>query len=168
MEGRGRYWYFKQLNSSSILYVGEMKDNSYNGLGKLIFQDGTNYYGSFLNNHMSSERGVILFANGDKYKGPIKGGWRNGLGEYTSQNMNFQGNFKEDLREGSGKVTYTTHDAVIRYEGNFEDDRRCGKCDTIEITDAHSKQNLLKFNGELDKNEMLSCKEGRLEIPGIV
>jgi hypothetical protein len=58
--------------------VGEMKDNEFEGVGKLIFKCGSSYYGSFMKNKMASKRGVIWFANGDKYKGPIERGQRNG------------------------------------------------------------------------------------------
>jgi hypothetical protein len=55
MEGRGKYWQFKQAQpTNSILFVGEMKDNCFNGLGKMVFKDGTSYSGSFVNNHLSS------------------------------------------------------------------------------------------------------------------
>jgi len=32
------------------MYVGELVDNSFYGLGKLIFKDGSQYYGSLVNN----------------------------------------------------------------------------------------------------------------------
>ena len=48
----------------------------------MIFSDGTTYYGSFVNNSMSSKRAVMHFTNGDKYKGEIQMSKRNGQGEY--------------------------------------------------------------------------------------
>jgi len=72
MEGRGKYWYYKQTqNQNSILFVGEIKDNTFNGLGKMMFNCGTNYSGSFVNNTLNSQRAVVVFGNGDKYKGPV-------------------------------------------------------------------------------------------------
>lgn len=132
MEGRGKYWYFRQTQpTNSILFVGEMKDNCFNGLGKMVLNCGTSYSGSFVNSQLSSQRAVIVFSNGDKYKGPILGGCRNGLGLYSTQSMFFEGNFKDDLREGFGRAKYTSKDAVIEFEGNFTDDRRWGKCDLL-------------------------------------
>ena len=48
----------------------------------MLFQDGSTYLGSFVNNSMSSKRAVMAFANGDKYKGEIAMSKRNGMGEY--------------------------------------------------------------------------------------
>lgn len=70
MEGRGLYW-FNSLESPSVLYVGEMKSNSFQGLGKMQFRDDTQYFGSFNNNQMASMRAILHFGNGDKYKGGI-------------------------------------------------------------------------------------------------
>ena len=69
MHGRGQYWF--SGNKRSVLYVGEMADNCFQGLGKMIFVDDTVYYGSFVNNQMSSNRAVINYGNGDKYKGEV-------------------------------------------------------------------------------------------------
>jgi hypothetical protein len=46
MNSRGQY-FFGSPSSTSILYVGEFHDNTFQGLGKLLFADGTAYYGSF-------------------------------------------------------------------------------------------------------------------------
>jgi len=55
MEGRGKYWYFKQTQTqNSILFVGEIRDNCFNGLGKMVFNCSTSYSGSFVNNMLSS------------------------------------------------------------------------------------------------------------------
>jgi hypothetical protein len=67
MHGRGQYWYSE--SKDCILYVGEFFENTYQGLGKLIYTDGTIYYGSFSNNNLCSQRAVVNFSNGDKYKG---------------------------------------------------------------------------------------------------
>ena len=69
MHGRGTYWFADA--SKSIFYVGEFNDNNFQGLGKMIFSDGSTYLGSFVNNSMSSKRAVMLFANGEKYKGEM-------------------------------------------------------------------------------------------------
>ena len=48
----------------------------------MIFSDGSAYWGSFVNNSMSSKRAVMTFANGDKYKGEMEMSKRHGQGEY--------------------------------------------------------------------------------------
>lgn len=52
MHGRGQYWYSE--SKDCIIYVGEFFENTYQGLGKLIYLDGTIYYGSFSNNALCS------------------------------------------------------------------------------------------------------------------
>lgn len=48
------------------------------------FADGSQYFGSFLNNQMNSNKGLIVFASGAKFKGKIERGQRNGPGEFQS------------------------------------------------------------------------------------
>jgi hypothetical protein len=70
MEGRGQY-FFGDPSTQSLLYIGEFHENTFQGLGKMIFSDNTTYYGSFVNNSMSSQRAVIKHGNGDKFKGQV-------------------------------------------------------------------------------------------------
>lgn len=70
MEGRGIY-FFNSVENNSVLYVGEMLTNSFQGLGKMQFRDGTEYFGSFNNNVMNSMKAIIKYGNGDKYKGVV-------------------------------------------------------------------------------------------------
>lgn len=106
MHGRGKYWYYN-LTSTSVLFVGELNENVFSGLGKMVFRDGAIYYGSFVNNNMFSKKGVLYFPNGDKFKGSIERGQRNGAGEFRSNDGKriYEGTFKDDLRDGH--ATYT-------------------------------------------------------------
>ena len=92
MEGRGKYW-FCAPSTASLLFVGEMKDNAFAGLGKMIYRDGTVYYGTFVINQMSTKRGQVIFPCGSKYKGPIERGQRNGEGEIKHDTWSYSGNF---------------------------------------------------------------------------
>ena len=71
----------------------------------MIFSDMSQYFGSFVNNMMQSNKGLVHFSNGDKFKGRIDRGQRNGPGEYIRGQMTFEGEFREDLRDGSGVLT---------------------------------------------------------------
>lgn len=115
MHGRGTYWFANVTNS--VFYVGEFSDNNFQGLGKMVFSDGTTYYGSFVNNSMSSKRAVMHFANGEKYKGEIQMSKRNGQGEYSqvvkategehqdqTVSLVYEGEFRDDMRHGQGIV----------------------------------------------------------------
>ena len=79
--GRGSYWFANNVGSvrnSTIFYVGEFVEGNFQGLGKMVFADGTVYHGSLVNNSMSSKRAVVNYANGDKYKGEMAMSQRSG------------------------------------------------------------------------------------------
>ena len=166
MEGRGKYWFYGP-SSTAILYVGEVSENLFQGLGKMIFKDGSQYFGSFLNNQINTKKGLICFNNGDKFKGQIERGQRNGPGEYeysaTDGKRNFQGGFKDDLREGSSVLSVQTDLGVIKYSGDYQNDKRHGKCDELSLTDS-KRQKQACFRGELDQNEELSGV-GQIDLP---
>ena len=71
MEGRGLYL-FNSLEHKSILYIGELKSNAFQGLGSMHFRCGTLYFGSFNNNAMQSQKAILKLAGGDIYKGPVQ------------------------------------------------------------------------------------------------
>ena len=48
MHGRGQYWFSQSENS--VMHVGEYFENTFQGLGKMVFSDGSTHYGSFTNN----------------------------------------------------------------------------------------------------------------------
>jgi hypothetical protein len=49
MDGRGIYL-FNSLESNTVYFVGEVKNNVFSGLGKMVFRDDSQYFGSFNNN----------------------------------------------------------------------------------------------------------------------
>jgi hypothetical protein len=50
--------------------------------------------------------GVLTFNNGDVYEGLFASGKRSGAGVYRSALYNFEGEWKDDLMEGTFKVEY--------------------------------------------------------------
>ena len=166
MHGRGSYWFHNVTNS--IFYVGELHENNFQGLGKMVFQDGSTYYGSFINNSMSSKRAVMSFANGEKYKGEMEMSKRHGLGEYWSQMsaaqdgafIHYEGEFRDDLRDGKGVITLrsengATDPMALRFEGEFRDDKRHGKVEEMTAI-RESDQIKVKYKGSLDQKQMMN------------
>lgn len=102
---------------------------------------------------MNTKKGVINFNNGDKFKGQIERGKRNGPGEYTTSDgkQKYQGSFNEDLREGSSIYTVKTDLGLIKYTGDYYNDKRSGKCEELSLTDS-KRQKQACFRGELDNN----------------
>ena len=123
----------------------------------MVFADGSTYYGSFTNNQLASTRAVMTFSNGDKYKGEIQANKRHGAGTYqfASQalgQMSYEGNFKDDLRDGRGTLVQEKP-PFLKYVGEFKDDKRCGKVDEMAIggaPDEEVKKPDVVFKGRLD------------------
>jgi hypothetical protein len=107
---------------------------SYNG----IIEDGV-FHGE----------GVLTFNNGDVYEGNFVQGKRSGAGVYKSAKYVFQGEWKDDLMEGSFKV-------------EFKDDAR-GLVEGIEFEKGVPKTNELDqhINDEIQPSFLL--KEGSKE-----
>lgn len=87
----------------TFYYIGEMKENQFHGLGKMVFLNGTLYLGSFNNNTMQSTRAQLKYANGDKYKGGVSQNMKceeqEGLYTYFCGDL-YLGQFRGDKKEG--------------------------------------------------------------------
>ena len=125
----------------------------------MIFADGSTYYGSFTNNSLASTRAVMTFSNGDKYKGGIQANKRHGDGTYWygSQalgQMTYEGSFKDDMRDGNGTLMQGQA-PFLKYVGEFEDDKRCGKVEELSIggVPEEGKKPDVIFKGRLDKDQ---------------
>jgi hypothetical protein len=55
-----------------------LKENAFHGLGRMVFRDGTQYFGSFNFNQMQSARAIIKYANGDQFKGGVNQNMKQG------------------------------------------------------------------------------------------
>jgi hypothetical protein len=62
------------LTQASVQYVGQWKDGSKNGAGKLTWSNGDVFVGNFKDDVMHGE-GTLTCGNGDKYTG----GWENNM-----------------------------------------------------------------------------------------
>ena len=66
----------------------------------------------------------LTFADGSIYRGGVRGLSLHGKGEYVSKAFQYDGEFKEGLKHGSGTYVWENGD---RYEGEFLEDRPSGK-----------------------------------------
>jgi hypothetical protein len=96
-----------------------------NGLGKLIKEDGSVYFGFFSENKFDGQ-GVLIRENGDYYLGTWKSGTAEGKGQIvlSSQGIKFEGNFQDNLREGYGEESYS--DGSV-YKGNYKNNEKDGE-----------------------------------------
>ena len=127
-------------NADGDTYVGEFKDDAFNGQGSLTFANGNRYVGEFKDNKRDGPF-EVTFADGtilgeSRYKitdkAPILCRWRqihrrvkmtkNGQGTYTfADGDKYIGEYKDGKRNGPFEVTYADGD---KYIGEFRDDKR--------------------------------------------
>jgi len=74
-------------------------------------------------NRKPDGEGIFYYANGDKYEGEVKEGYRFGRGKYTAANGNiFSGYYVKEVLEGIG---YCMHNGNF-YEGEFKEGKANG------------------------------------------
>ena len=66
----------------------------------------------------------VSYSDGSTYRGTVRGGQRDGTGEYVSKSNRYQGGWKDGLMHGQGVYTWDNGD---RYEGEFARDLPHGK-----------------------------------------
>ena len=138
MEGRGIFYRWKSgylplFNNGKYneiktkFFEGELKNNCFDGLGTIFYEDGCCYKGEFKNGYMHGKgqffnehklleyegdfvnnlfegKGKYLFKNGEYYIGQLKEGKKSGKGTlyYKSKNKKYEGYFVNDKPEGEG------------------------------------------------------------------
>ncbi|MDB2454330.1 trypsin-like peptidase domain-containing protein [Planktomarina temperata] len=116
-------------NADGDTYVGEFKDDSFNGQGAYTFASGDKYIGEFRDDKYNGQ-GTYTFGpnsewSGDKYVGGHKDDKKNGQGTYTFANGDkYIGEFRDDKRNGYGTITFASGD---KYIGEFRDDKQNGQ-----------------------------------------
>jgi S1-C subfamily serine protease len=105
-------------------YVGEFRDDKYNGQGTYTFADGNKYVGEFRDDKYNGQ-GTFTFADGHKYVGEFRDGKRNGQGTFTfADGHKYVGEFRDDKYNGQGTFTFADGN---KYVGEFRDDKRNGQ-----------------------------------------
>ena len=98
------------------IYVGEIKNNEITGTGKYYFPTGTIYSGELLN---GLRHGFGRFESPNEeinYEGNWKNGLKNGHGIMTKKGCKYEGNWKDGFIDGKGKLTWKSGNI---YKGDF-------------------------------------------------
>ena len=96
-------------------YYGEFINNKKEGLGTILWKDGSKYQGQFNNNQMNGY-GMIEFPDKNYYQGEIRKGKMEGFGQFFwSDKRKYIGYYKSDKRNGFGIYIFKTN------EGLFDD-----------------------------------------------
>jgi len=123
---------------SGATYVGEWRDNKFQGQGTYTFPDGEKFVGEFRDGKRNGQ-GTYTWPDGRKHVGEFRDGNGHGQGTYTwPSGATYVGAFRDGQRTGQG--TYTFPDGR-RYVGEFRDGNFHGQ-GTITLADG------LKYVGE--------------------
>jgi hypothetical protein len=146
------------------VYVGNFKDDKYDGQGTLSYPDGEKYFGEWKDGKLNGY-GTKIWSDGSKYVGEWKDGERNGQGTMTvlgtsEGDVVYVGNWNGDL-EGQGTQTLSNGS---KYVGEWEKFKKNGQ-GTQTWGDGS------KYVGEWENNMMdgqgtYTNKEGK-EFTGI-
>jgi hypothetical protein len=96
--------------------------------GQELYEGGHLYEGILVKGKKNG-KGIMIYAtqatgNGDVYDGDFKDDKKEGNGKMTYANGDiYDGDFKDDKKEGKGKMTYANGDV---YDGVFKDDKKEG------------------------------------------
>lgn len=128
------------LFDKNCIYIGQFKNDQYNGKGLLISNEGNSLFGDFVqgeckgNGHLKIDGqfdyegqiennqkmgfGIERYIDGSVYEGNFENGVKSGHGKYTFPNGEYyEGNFENDLYEGEG--VYEWPEEGRRYQGQF-------------------------------------------------
>jgi hypothetical protein len=117
--GQGTYTF-----ANGNKYVGEFRDSKKTGQGTFTFANGNKYVGEFRDDKKTGQ-GTFTFANGNKHVGEFRDGKRNGQGTFTFADGNkYVGEFRDDKLNGQGTFTDSSGS---KYVGEFRDDKKNGQ-----------------------------------------
>jgi hypothetical protein len=140
-EGKGRAEY----NNGNV-YEGDWSNGIREGSGTFTWANGAVYKGFFKNNRLNG-KGTCDYKNGDVYDGYWSFGTIQGDGVYKYKNGNVaDGRWFNNRLNGYG--TYTWFSTGDKYEGNFKDDMRDGAGTyTSASGDLYNAPNCRKYIG---------------------
>ena len=106
-------------------YVGEMKDQSFHGKGKMDYHSSGSYktYDGQWDSGMFHGQGKLEYVHGGSYEGNFSNGKKHGHGTYKSNTWSYTGNWEHGAKSGFGTYTYPGGDMAT---GIFKDGERHG------------------------------------------
>ena len=101
------------------IYEGEIKNNTFNGNGKMKYKNGDIYEGNF-ENGIKKGNGKMIFKNKNEYNGNFENGEINGKGEMKfNDGTYYKGDFINGKFDGKGNLKNINSN--WEYNGNFKD-----------------------------------------------
>ena len=109
--------------SDGTRFNGTFEKNKFNGIGKIINNEGTLFEGYFKDGKLDG-RATEKMLNGSIYIGDFIKGIKDGKGKEETNEQLYEGDFKNDKKEGYGKVYYKK--LKDTYEGEFKNNNITG------------------------------------------
>lgn len=124
--------------------------------------DGSKYVGSIdKSTRLKHGKGTLYYPDGNVYAGDFDHGIRNGWGVFTTKMYTYDGEFKNDYKDGFGAIIYSNGE---QYEGQWEKGYPHGKgcyifADGSKYIGLFSK-GLRQGKGVLHYSDGLTCYDG--------
>lgn len=136
------------IDKNGNKYIGNWKDDNFNGKGRIISINGDYYEGDWKSGIIEGFGIFYSSSNSYKYEGAFKNNKFDGKGKltYEKENIKYVGYFKNGVKEGKGKMIFGNKS---KYEGQFKNDLFWG-IGTFEWPDGR------KYIGRWKNN----CMEG--------
>jgi hypothetical protein len=132
-------------DSGGNKYIGEWKDDQFDGKGRLISINGDCYEGDFKSGIIEGSGMLISKEGGYNYLGEFKNNKFHGKGKIIyDDNTTYEGNFSKGYMEGEGNLLF--RDGSY-YKGNFNQNRFNGR-GKFNFHDGR------KYNGDWKNNTM--------------
>ena len=90
---------------------------------EVICVDGATFYGGVDDGGLPQGEGTVVYADGGQFQGELHHGKRHGVGREENEEAVFEGQFKDDEKDGLG-IEYFFDGS--RYDGYFVEGIRCG------------------------------------------
>ena len=115
-EGYGKQYSYVNGKETGGWFEGEVKNDSLNGKGIVVYASGTKEEGNFKDGRLNG-KGIIVYANGTKEEGNFEKGVLNGNGIINFGNGDkYIGDWVKGYRVGKGKYFFASGTV---YEGDF-------------------------------------------------
>ncbi len=109
-------FYKGRIYGEDMIYEGKIKDNKYNGYGKLIDKKKNEIYKGQFQNNLKQGEGVLTFSDKSEFSGDFKNDeLSNGKLKWINGDY-YEGNFKDGIFNGYGNLKINNGS---EYEGNF-------------------------------------------------
>ena len=106
------------------VYVGQFKNDAFNGQGNYTYSNGQQYIGDFKNGYFDGH-GTQFYFDGDVYVGGWKNDKKHGQGAYNYNNgAKYVGEWQNDKKHGKGTYYWNNNDLFL---GEWQNDKKHGQ-----------------------------------------